>query len=216
MANTDPIKYASPLLNKACRGFALAVSKLFWSISYRGKENIPAKDAFPYILASNHQAYFDPAWITAPITQKLAFMTWGEAFEWKFIGAMIRQLGAFPVSLEGGAKALGSVKKALRALRDGAVLIIFPEGERAFGDGQMLEFKEGVASIAIRAQVPILPVTIKGGNRVWAQGQTGPHFFTPVEVTYHPLIYPPKNVDDGAEEDLTNKLRDTIAAALDQ
>jgi len=211
----EPITYATPLLNTLCRGFAWTVSKLFWSIRYHGRENIPATDAFPYILASNHQAYFDPAWIVSPIKQRLAFMTWGEAFEWKFIGAMIRRLGAFPVSLEGGAKALGSVKKALRALKDGAVLIIFPEGERAFENGQLLDFKEGVASIAIRAQVPVLPVTIKGGNRVWAQGHTRPHFFTPVEVTYHPLIYPPKDVDDGAEEELTNKLRDTIAEALD-
>ena len=216
MQENGSITYATPLLNKLCRGFAWTVSKLFWSISYRGKENIPAKDAFPYIVASNHQAYFDPAWIVSPISQKLAFMTWREAFEWKFIGAMIRNLGAFPVSLEGGAKALGSVKKALRALKDGAALIIFPEGERAFGDGQLLEFKEGVASIAIRAQVPVLPVTIKGGNRVWAQGQKGPHFFTPVEITYHPLIYPPKDVADGAEEELTNRLRDTIAATLGQ
>ncbi|MFL6373943.1 MAG: lysophospholipid acyltransferase family protein [Pyrinomonadaceae bacterium] len=197
------------------QGFAWVASKVLWSIRYHGRENIPPEDAFPYILASNHQAYFDPAWITAPVRQRLSFMAWGEAFEWKFVGPMIRYLGAFPVSLEGGAKALASIKTALRALKGGAVLVIFPEGERAFGDGKLLNFKEGVAGIAIRAQVPILPVTIKGGNRVWAQGQSRPHFFTHVDVTYHPLIYPPNNDEKDACDRLTAQLQEIIGGALD-
>jgi 1-acyl-sn-glycerol-3-phosphate acyltransferase len=195
------------------RGFARGVSKLLWSIRYLGTENIPPKDAFPYIIASNHQAYFDPAWIGGPITQKMSFMAWGEAFEWRVIGPLIAYLGAFPVFL-GGAKALASIKTALRVLKDGAVLVIFPEGERSFGDGKMQEFKAGVAGIAIRAQVPILPVTIKGGNRVWAQGQKWPRFCTPVEITYHPLIYPPPSADNGAEAELCSKLQSVIGSAL--
>lgn len=201
-------------MSRFFRGFAWVASKVLWSIKYHGKENIPLKDAFPYIIASNHQAYFDPAWVGAPIRQKMNFMAWGEVFEWKFVGPLIRLLGAFPVWL-GGAKALASVKRALKVLRDGGVLVIFPEGERAFGDGKMLEYKEGVAGIAIRAQVPILPVTIKGGNRVWPQGRKWPHFFSPVEITYHPLIYPPTSADNDADAKLTGKLRDVIGSALD-
>jgi 1-acyl-sn-glycerol-3-phosphate acyltransferase len=209
----EALKYPPDLVNKLMRGFARGVSKLLWSIHYRGTENIPQKDAFPYIIASNHQAYFDPAWIGGPITQKMAFMAWGEAFDWKFVGPLIRYLGAFPVFL-GGAKALTSIKTALRSLKDGAVLVIFPEGERSFSDGKMQEFKAGVAGISIRAQVPILPVTIKGGNRVWAQGQKWPHFFTPVEITYHPLIHPPVSVDNDAEAELCSKLQAVIGRSL--
>lgn len=190
------------------------MSKLFWSIRFHGTENIPKKDAFAYIAASNHQAYFDPGWVAAKIPQKLSFMAWGEAFEWKFIGPMIRYLGAFPVSLEGGAKALASIKMALKVLKDGAVLVIFPEGERAFSDGRLLEFKDGVASIAIRAQVPVLPVTLKGGNRVWPQGQKWPRFFTHVDVTYHPLIHPPKEDDGEACESFTDQIESAIASSL--
>jgi len=209
----DVLYHPPYFVRRLLQGFAWASSKLLWSIKYHGLENIPPKDAFPYILASNHQAYFDPAWIGAPIKQKMSFMAWGEAFEWKVIGPVIRFLGAFPVWL-GGAKALGSIKNALRSLKDGVVLVIFPEGERSFGDGKMQEFKEGVASIAIRAQVPILPVTIKGGNRVWAQGQSRPHFFTPVEITYHPLVYPPKDLDGNACDEFTAKLAEIIGSSL--
>lgn len=191
----------------------MAASKVLWGIRYRGLENIPPKDSFAYIVASNHQAYFDPAWIGCRIKQDVRFMAWGDAFEWKFVGPLIRFLGAFPVAL-GGARALASIKTALRLLKDGAVLVIFPEGERSFGDGKMLEFKEGVASIAIRAQVPILPATIKGGNRVWAQGQRWPHFFSHVEVTYHPLILPPKEGNGEACDMLTAQLHEVIGTAL--
>ena len=213
MPDKEPLYHPPYLVRRFLQGFALLSSKLLWSIKYHGLENIPAKDSFAYILASNHQAYFDPAWIGAPIKQKMSFMAWGDAFEWKGVGPMIRFLGAFPVEL-GGAKALASIKNALRTLKAGSVLVIFPEGERSFGDGKMLEFKEGVASIAIRAQVPILPVTINGGNRVWAQGQTRPHFFTPVEITYHPLIYPPQADDGDACDALTARLKQTIESSL--
>jgi 1-acyl-sn-glycerol-3-phosphate acyltransferase len=213
VAQKDPPKYTPFVVRSFFQGFAWWTSKLFWSIRYHGMENIPHKDAFPYIIASNHQAYFDPAWVGCRIKQKITFMAWGEAFEWKVVGPLIRMLGAFPVDL-GGARALASIKHALRVLKDGAVLVIFPEGERAFSDGEMLEFKEGIAAIAIRAQVPILPATIKGGNRVWPQGKKWPRFFTHVDVTYHPLIYPPK-VDEGdACDNLTSQLRDIIASSL--
>jgi 1-acyl-sn-glycerol-3-phosphate acyltransferase len=213
VAGKEAVYHAPYLVRRFVQGFALVASKVLWSIRYKGLENIPAKDAFPYILASNHQAYFDPAWIGSPIKQKMSFMAWGDAFDWRGVGPMIRFLGAFPVEL-GGAKALASIKNALRTLKEGSVLVIFPEGERAFGDGKMLEFKEGVASIAIRAQVPILPVTIRGGNRVWAQGQSGPHFFTPVEIIYHALIYPPKEGNGEACDALTAQLREIIGSSL--
>jgi 1-acyl-sn-glycerol-3-phosphate acyltransferase len=212
VADKQGLQHPPYLVRRLVQGFALVTSKLLWDIRYRGKENIPRKDAFAYIVASNHQAYFDPAWISAPIPQKLSFMAWGGVFEWKFVGPMIRFLGAFPVDL-GGAKALGSIKNSLRVLKNGAVLVIFPEGERAFGDGDLQEFKEGVAIISIRAQVPILPVTIKGGNKVWAQGQKGPHFFTPVEITYHPLIHPPEANGDSCDN-LTAQLREVIGSGL--
>jgi 1-acyl-sn-glycerol-3-phosphate acyltransferase len=214
VAEKEGLQHPPYLVRRFLQGFAFVTSKLLWDIRYHGRENIPSGDAFPYIIASNHQAYFDPAWITSPIRQKLSFMAWGAAFEWKFIGPLIRYLGAFPVSLEGGAKAMTSVKTALRALKSGAVLVIFPEAERGFEDGKLQKFKEGVSTIAIRAQVPILPVTIKGGNRVWAQGQHGPHFFSPVDVTYHPLIYPPKTAEEG--DDLTAQLRQVIGGSLEK
>lgn len=203
-----PVKYPPRLVNILCRGFSFVTSKLLWFLRFHGRENIPPPEFGGYIVAANHQTYFDPGWICGPIPHKLQFMAFDEAFEWKFVGPMISYLGAFPVSLEGKG-VLKAMKQALRALDDGAALVVFPEGGRQFADGELLPFKEGVVRIAMQAGAPILPVTITGGNRVWPQLKKYPRFFTRVEVTYHPLMQ--VNETDDPEE-LTAKLRETIAS----
>jgi len=192
------------------RRSAWAISKVLWFVRYRGTENVPRKDAGAFILAANHQTYIDPGWICAPVRHKLRFMAFDAAFEWPVVGPLISYLGAFPVSLEFGGT-LKAMKQALRALKDGAALVVFPEGEREFADGQMLDFKEGVVRLALQAKVPILPTTISGGNKVWPQGQKYPRFFRRVTITYHPLIR--VNSEDELEA-ANQKLRDTIASAL--
>jgi 1-acyl-sn-glycerol-3-phosphate acyltransferase len=64
--------------------------------------------------------------------------------------------------------------------------MIFPEGERARADGRMARFKSGAARLALETGVPVLPVTIRGGQRAWPRGQTLPRF-SHVEIVFHPL-----------------------------
>jgi 1-acyl-sn-glycerol-3-phosphate acyltransferase len=144
-------------------------------------------------------------------------MAWDEAFSWRVIGPMIRYLGAFPVKLRSG-PAKSTIVEALRSLRNGAALVIFPEGEREFADGKLHDFKNGAVHIALSAGVPILPVSISGGNHIWPQGQKYPRFFRHVEVVYHPLFFPrerPKDVDlDAHLEVLNSELKEMIEAAV--
>jgi 1-acyl-sn-glycerol-3-phosphate acyltransferase len=76
-------------------------------------------------------------------------------------------------------------------LREGSALIIFPEGEREFSDGKLLPFRQGAVRLAMDTEVPILPVTISGANKIWAQGMKYPHFGK-VKIFYHPPIDVPK------------------------
>lgn len=121
-------------------------------------------------------------------------MAYDKAFEWFFVGKMIRYLGSFPVTLEGGG-AIKAWRTAKAALADKAALVIFPEGAREFSDGKMLPFKEGAIRLALEADVPILPVTIRGGHRIWAQDMKYPKFFRRVEIFYHPVINLEKPAD---------------------
>ncbi len=140
-------------------------------------------------------------------------MAFERAFEWRFIGRFISYLGAFPVSMETGGT-LKAMKQALRSLRDGAVLTVFPEGAREFAGGEMLPFKTGAVRIALHAGVPILPVTVSGGNRIWPRKQKYPRLFRRVTITYHPLMH--LNEDEKLEihENLglwTERLQNVIA-----
>ncbi len=180
-------KYPAQFVVDALRLTGYLLSKVFWLIRYEGLENIPDSTAGTYLIASNHQTYIDPVWICLPMRRRLRFMAIGKAFNWPFVGRLIRYLGAFPVTNDPRGAAI-ALNEAIRSLRDDAVLTVFPEGGRAFADGKMQPFKNGAIRIAIKAEVPILPVTISGGNRIWPQGRKYPKLFTRVRVRYHPII----------------------------
>lgn len=144
-------------------------------------------------------------------------MAWDQAMEWPVVGSLIRHLGAFPVKHRTHITK-SAVAEALSSLKDGAVLIFFPEGEREFADGKMLEFKSGAVHIAMHAGVPIVPVTIRGANRVWPQGQKYPSLFRRVEVIFHPPMNVPVK-PEGVElrdhlERINEKLASTIRSEL--
>lgn len=189
------------------------ISKIFWFVRYKGLENIPPRSFGGFIIAADHQTYIDPVWVCVPMRRRLRYMAFDRAFEWRFIGPLIRYLGAFPVSLEFGS--VKAMKTGIRALRDGAALALFPEGAREFADGAMLPFKTGAVHIAMHVGVPILPVTISGGNRIWPQKQKYPHLFRRVTITYHPLLYvaEDKNLDLRENLDMwTARLVEIIAS----
>lgn len=180
------------------RLIAYLISKVCWFIRYEGRENIPPKSFGGFLIAANHQSYVDPVWIILPMRRNLRFMAVNKAFKWKFIGPLIAYLGSFPASDDvGGSRS--AMKESIRSLRDGAILTIFPEGERELASGETLPFKNGAVRIAYQAHVPILPVTVRGANRIWPHGQKYPHLFRRVTITYHPLVNMTKELGAGRE-----------------
>lgn len=157
---------------KAVRFVGLQLSRLFFRIKYINPENIPQDRPGGLLICANHQSFFDPFWICFPIYRQIRYLTWDAATRWFLIGDFIRALGAFPVNLERGGK--DALKMSLGWLRAGGTLVIFPEGSRSRRDGKLLDFKNGAMRIALQAGVPILPVTIRGGNRVWSQEMSAP------------------------------------------
>jgi len=78
-----------------------------------------------------------------------------ELFEHKYLGWLIAALGAFPVNREG--VDMTAIKTAMRCIKDGKKLVIFPQGTRGAAAG---EAKEGAAMLAVKTHAPILPVYI--------------------------------------------------------
>jgi 1-acyl-sn-glycerol-3-phosphate acyltransferase len=215
--SNSKIQYPSPLIIGVIRYSLLFLSKLLWRIEYHDTQNIPQKLASGLLVLPNHQTYFDPFWITLPIKRKYRFMAWDQAFNWFLIGRVIRYLGAFPVSLNRGGTRKAMVE-ALKSLRDGATLMIFPEGSRGFSDGKLLSFKPGAVRIAMEAKVPILPVTICGANKVWAQDIKFPHL-KKVDIYFHPVFEIPA-IPEGVDEhefaeQITGQIREIIESKLE-
>ncbi len=196
----------SPGLIWFCKFLLRPLFKVLWRLEYHNLENIPHDRPGGLVVASNHQTYIDPFWIGVPINRPLRFLAWDKACKWFIIGPLIRKLGAFPVNLDRGGK--DSYKTAIRVLKEGHTLVIFPEGSRETAEGKLLPVKQGTVRIALEAGVSILPVTIRGGNRVWPQQQNLPRF-SKVHVTYHPLleVNRPEGTDARAyAAELTEKL----------
>jgi 1-acyl-sn-glycerol-3-phosphate acyltransferase len=214
--NSTKTEYAPKIVISACRLIGLSVSKVLWRIEFQGLENIPKDLKSGLIVAPNHQTYCDPVWVCLKLNRRFRFMAWDEIFNWFFVGKLIKYLGAFPVGLnrKGFVKAS---RKALQVLREGATLILFPEGEREFSDGKLLKFKSGAVRLAMEAEVPILPVTIRGANKIWAQDMKFPHLGK-VQIIYHPIFKVPKPEKDqeihSYIEDFNQKLTEIISSKL--
>ena len=159
-------------------------SRVFFKIEFYGLENVPSDGGL--IIAANHQTYIDPFWISVPIKRPTRYLAWNSAFRWPVVGRCLVWFGAWPLALEGSDP--GAIRRSLQWLRDGGAVVIFPEGGRSTEAGSLERFKAGAVRLALEAQVPILPVTIKGGNRIWPRGWRFPRLGK-VTVTYHPLYH---------------------------
>jgi 1-acyl-sn-glycerol-3-phosphate acyltransferase len=166
------------------RPMIAAGSRLLWRLEHKGLENIPQNSGL--IIAANHQSYGDPFWLALPVKRPVRFLAWSEAFSWPVVGEAIGLLGAWPLQVEGSDPA--AIRRSLTWLRDANVLVIFPEGGRGLPDGSMVRMKAGAVRMALEAQVPILPVTIRGANRVWPANRLLPRVGK-VQITYHPLFH---------------------------
>lgn len=194
------LEFMRPIIGRLCRAF--------WGTEFSGTENIPKDGGL--IIASNHQTYLDPFWVSIPVERPLRYLAWSEAFGWPLVGPAMRLFGAWPLQLErGGPKA---IRRTLQWLSDGGAVVIFPEGGRGQPDGSLLKFKPGAVRMSLEAEVPILPVTIRGGNRIWPSNLRLPRLGK-VEITFHPLYQ--VECDDGEEpRDCARRESDRLAEII--
>jgi 1-acyl-sn-glycerol-3-phosphate acyltransferase len=156
----------------------------------------------------------DPVLVTIPIRRPLHYMALEPFFRIAGLGALMRWCRAFPVSEE---EADGTaVRTAIRLLRAGEPLVIFPEGGRS-PDGGLQPFRPGAFRIALHADTPIVPVTIAGAWEAWPPQRRWPRPGR-IRITYHPPVTG-KDLPAGADrrarpEMLTELVRERIAAAL--
>ena len=187
-------------------------SRVLWKLEFHGIENVPPEGGL--IVAANHQTYIDPFWLSVPIKRPIRYLAWSAAFRWPVVGRCLTWFGAWPLALEGSDP--GAIRRSIQWLRDGGAVMIFPEGGRSTETGSLERFKAGAVRLALEAQVPILPVTIRGGNQVWPRGWKFPRLGK-VVVTYHPPYQPepcPNEETRACARRESEHLASVIASAL--
>ena len=186
-----------------------AMSRAYFGLRLRGTEHIPRDGAL--VIVPNHQTYADPPLVTIPVRRPVYYMAWSRLFEIPVFSRVIRMLRAFPVDID--SRDARATREAVRLLQRGAALMIFPEGERT-ADGRLQRFKPGAFRLAVSLSVPILPVTIVGGNDSWPPGRMLPRRGQ-ITITYHPTLLADASMDARlAARDLAHRTRTAILSAM--
>ncbi len=133
--------------------------KLFFKVEVEGLENISGISADERILVTpNHMSYLDPPLLGIALPIKMSYMAKAELFKVPVLKSAIKALGAFPVNRSGGG--IAAIKTAIRLLKEGNRLLMFPEGTRSKTPGVLGDGKSGAVMIALKAKAYILPVGI--------------------------------------------------------
>lgn len=130
-----------------------------------GRENIPAGGA---LVCVNHTALSDPLLVVFAFRKKnhMRFMAKAELLRVPVLGWVLKKVGVFGV--ERGKSDVGAIKQALKILKSGEKMLIFPEGTRSReGDGG--EAKTGAAMMALRTGVPVVPVYVPRKKKWFAR-----------------------------------------------
>ncbi len=131
-----------------------------WRIHVSGGEHVNAGQV--YVIVSNHQSFAD-----IPVISHLKLDTkWlGKAEVWRLpiLNWMLRWAGDVPIDRDSRREGAKAMLQCARYLRQRCSVVFFPEGTRSL-DGRVLPFNEGPFHLAIREQVPILPLVVEGSG----------------------------------------------------
>jgi 1-acyl-sn-glycerol-3-phosphate acyltransferase len=181
-------------------------------LTIEGSEHIPTSGGV--VLACNHVSYLDFIFCglgALPSKRLVRFMAKRSVFDNKISGPLMRGMRHIPVDRAAG---LGSYQQAVKALRAGEAVGVFPEAtiSRSF---MIKQLKSGAARMAAEAGVPIIPVALWGTQRFWTKGR--PRDLTQRHIPILISVGEPISVaDHGTLDSVTAHLRSRLQAMVDR
>lgn len=178
-------------------------------VRVKGAENIPQGQ--PAVYAANHQSNFDIPALYAGLPLQFRWLAKKELFDVPLFGPAMKRCGYIPIDRSDRRKAMHSMNEAAQRISQGASVIVFPEGTRT-PDGQLQEFKKGALVIAVKAQVPVVPVAIRGSYQIMPKNvlKINPG---PIDIEIFPPIAT-EGLKTKAIDNLSEQTQQLIATAL--
>jgi len=179
-------------------------------LTIEGLENIDPEK--PYIFAMNHIGMYDIPAACVSIPQTGRFIAKKELFKIPLLGTGMRLSGILKIDRGNSNDAKKTLDKAIKTIKNGCSVIIFPEGTRS-KTNEIQTFKKGSFIIAIRGEIPILPAVIAGTQYIVPKGsklvKTGKiHIKFMPEVSTEEHTYETRNK-------LLKEVRDTMITEFD-
>jgi len=174
----------------------------------QGLENIPPQVC---IFVANHTSNADPPAVVSAIPRRVALLGKKEVFRVPIMARALRLASFVSVDRSNREAAIASVERALVELKKGVSFLVFPEGTRS-PDARLRPFKKGTFVMAIRAGVPVVPISVVGAHRIMRKGEFA---LRPGEilVKFHPPVDAPSySLDD--KEELIARVHAVVAAGL--
>ncbi|MDW3229783.1 MAG: lysophospholipid acyltransferase family protein [Acidobacteriota bacterium] len=167
--------------------WAMGMGRLILGIEVEveGLENIDL--ARNYVFMANHLSLLDGPLLFYIIPQRVRVILKKSIFRIPVVGLAMRFIGFVPVERKSLSSGKRSIDEAVRAMKEKSYsFLIFPEGTRSH-DGKLQPFKRGGFFLAVSAQVPIIPITIKGTFELMPRGRFFPRRGK-IKVVFHPAI----------------------------
>lgn len=174
-----------------------------------GKEHLDPSKAV--VFCCNHQSNIDPPILFQALHPRLHILFKRELTRLPLLGRAFQIGGFVPIDRHSREHSMAAIEQAAESLRRGNSFLTFPEGTRS-RTGELLPFKRGPFLMALKAQVPVVPVAISGGT---ASMRKGSPIVRPTVVTVH--VGAPvetRGMDLSHREKLADEVRDRIAQLL--
>lgn len=193
---------------KVIRVFLYYFFKIIFRCKIIGIDHIPCSGGA--IIASNHVSLFDPPVVGTAFTRPIHFMAKEELFTMPALRWIFTKLNAFPVRRATADRT--AIRHAISLLENGELLGLFPEGTRS-RTGKLGKPETGLAMIALKAGVPVIPTAVIGTNKVWKDGHLLPRFIVKFGK---PIIVNREKADKDTMENLSNKIMQEISLLLEK
>jgi 1-acyl-sn-glycerol-3-phosphate acyltransferase len=187
------------------RALFRAIATPLFRFRVEGAENVPQTGAA--VLVATHRSWLDPACMGAACPRPIRFLMMDRVYRLWWAHWFFRGARTVPVDTSGAASIVG-LRRAMRLLRAGELIGVFPEG-RVANEASPLPLRPGAALLAVRGRAPVIPVAIHGAARAWPHGRRWPG---PARVAVR--IGPPLHPEAAGDRSAIERLLQRIGEAL--